>query len=206
MPYLPAVIVLMLIYMASLIGFTTPHQQQWFLYYTPYIVLLNALLLILYHRPFKRPFFAFLGLSLGLSTLLEVLAVQSTALYGNYAFGGSLGPQVQGVAWVMPWYAWVLAYSAGVLSDRLPVAGSVAKVAVGVLLMTGLAVLVHQVAPLLDFWSAVPIGRYALVWGILGVVLQSAWQRWAVVQQNAIAGFVYGGLLIFFTGVLMFLS
>lgn len=205
MPYLPAVLVLMLIYMASLIGFTTPHQQQWFLYYTPYIVVLNAVLLVLYHRPFKAPFFAFLGISLVLSAGLEWVAVHHTALYGSYAFGASLGPQVQGVPLAMPLYAWVLAYSASALSDRLPV-GTAVKVAIGTLLVAGLAVLVHQVAPLLDFWSAVPTMRYGLVWGALGLALQLIWQRGNIANENNIASFVYGGLLIFFFGVWLFLN
>ena len=206
MPYLPAVILLMLIYMASMIGLTTPHQQSWFLYYTPYIILLNVLLLVLYHRPFQRAFFLFLHLGLLVGAGIEGLAVATQSLYGPYVFGPSLGPTWQGVPWVMPLYWWVLAYSSGVLADRLKQSPMVLKVGLGAVLMAGLAVLIQQVAAPLDFWKVASSWRYGLGWLLGGLVLQWAWQRWKVAQSNAVAVYVYGGLLIFFAGIWLFLK
>lgn len=206
MPYLPAVLLLMLIYMASMIGFTTPHQQGWFLYYTPHMVVLNALLLVLYHRPYRWSFFAFLGLSCLWGTAVEVLALRTGAVYGAYAFGDSLGPLVFGMPWVMPLYWWVLAYSSASLSSQLLSARTAAKVILGTLLMAGLALLIQQVAAPLDFWKAESGWYYGLTWGCSGLVLQLAWHRWKVADSNRIAGFVYGGLLIFFLGVWLFLN
>ena len=89
----PAVILLMIVYMASLIGFTTPHQQAWYLYYTPYFILLNVVMLFLYQRPKDKAMALFSGGTFLVAITVEAIAVNTHTLYGIYSFGESLGPK-----------------------------------------------------------------------------------------------------------------
>lgn len=206
MPYVPAVVLLMLIYMASLVGVTMEHQRDWFLFYTPHIIVFNALLLALYHRPYRWPMGAFLVGSLVVGAVVEGASVYTGMPYGDYAYGNRLGPMVAGVPLILPLYWWILAYSSGRLAGGLGAQNDFLKILLGATLMAGLAVLIQSVAAPLGFWYAEATWRYGLSWWLAGVVLQMLWRRWSVADSNAIAGYVYGGLLIFFAGIVLFLK
>lgn len=204
----PAVLVLMLIYMASLIGFTTPHQQAWYLYYTPYFLLLNLVMLLVYQRVWNRHLVFFGGIVLITAALVEGIAVKTNALYGNYFFGASLGYQIAAVPIIIPIYWLVIITSTAILAAKIAPKSSVGRVLLGTGLTLGLILLIQQVASRLDFWHLAPtqIWQYALVQGIVALVLHFLFIHWKVSSNNRIAGYVYGGLLIFFIGVVSFLS
>ncbi len=204
----PAVIVLMLVYMASLIGFTTPHQQAWYLYYTPYFLLLNLIILLVYQRKWHRYLGFFGGVVLITAALIEGIAVETNALYGPYSFGASLGYQLSGVPLIMPVYWLIIVGSTAILAAKLLPKSAIGRVLIGTGLSLGLTILVQQVASRLDFWYLEPtqLWQYALVQGIVIGLLQALFIFWKVSSSNKMAGYIYGGLLIFFVGVVSFLS
>lgn len=208
MSYVPAVVLLMIIYMTSLVGFTTAHQQAWYLYYTPYFILLNAVLLLLYQKEWSKPTFYFGASALFLGFAVEVIAVQTASLYGSYSFGETLGFKALGVPLVLPIYWLVNALSTACLVHKLPLKNPWILSAFGALLMVLLTGFIHQVAPKLNFWSiSSPNGllRLSLVWFLFGFALQYLFIRLKVSAKNPMAVYVYGGLLIFFVGVFSFL-
>ena len=194
--------------MASLIGFTTPHQQAWYLYYTPYFLLLNLVMLLVYQRVWNRHLVFFGGIVLITAALVEGIAVKTNALYGNYFFGASLGYQIAAVPIIIPIYWLVIITSTAILAAKIAPKSSVGRVLLGTGLTLGLILLIQQVASRLDFWHLAPtqIWQYALVQGIVALVLHFLFIHWKVSSNNRIAGYVYGGLLIFFIGVVSFLS
>jgi putative membrane protein len=194
--------------MTSLVGFTTAHQQAWYLYYTPYFILLNAILLLLYQKEWSKSTLYFGASAILLGFSVEVLAVQTASLYGSYSFGETLGFRLAGVPLVLPIYWLVNALSTACLVNKLPLKNSWILSALGALLMVLLTGTIHQVAPKLDFWSiSSPNGfiRLSLVWFLLGFALQYLFIRLKVSEKNPMAVYVYGGLLVFFVGVLSFL-
>lgn len=208
MSYVPAVILLMIIYMTSLVGFTTAHQQAWYLYYTPYFILLNAILLLLYQKEWSKSTLYFGASAILAGFFVEVLAVQTASLYGTYIFGTTLGFTVLGVPLVMPIYWFINALSTACLVSKLPVKSPWILSALGALLMVLLTGIIHQVAPKLNFWSiSSPNGliRLSLISFLLGFALQYLFIRLKISTKNPMAVYVYGGLLIFFVGVLSFL-
>lgn len=208
MSYVPAVILLMVIYMASLVGFTTPHQQAWYLYYTPYFILLNAILLLFYQKEWSKSTFYFGASAMLLGFVVEVLAVQTTSLYGTYSFGTTLGLKAFGVPLVLPIYWLINALSTACLVHKLPLKNPWILSSFGALLMVLLTAIIHQVAPTLDFWSITSssgLNRLSLVTFLVGFALQYLFIRLDVSTKNPIAVYVYGGLLIFFVGVFSFL-
>lgn len=204
MSYVPAVILLMIIYMTSLVGFTTAHQQAWYLYYTPYFILLNAVLLLLYQKERSKSILYFGASALLLGFVAEVLAVQTN----NLSFGETLGFSFLGVPFIMPIYWFVNALSTACLVHKLPLKNPWVLSALGALLMVLLTGFIHQVAPKLDFWSiSSPNGFMLLSLSslVLGFALQYLFIRLKVPSKNPMAVYVYGGLLIFFIGVFSFL-
>jgi putative membrane protein len=203
----PAVILLMIVYMASLIGVTMPHQQAWFLYYTPYFMLLNALLLLFYQKHKTTAWGLFWGSCLLLGTAVELSALHTGALYGSYTFGESLGWKVMKMPVVMPLYWLVVVHSTAVVAARF-ITKPLGRLLLGTFLSLLLMVLIHLVAPRLDFWTfeAGALWRAVLVQGLVVALLQYLFVRWRVSSENAVAGYVYGGLLIFFVGVVSFLQ
>lgn len=208
MSYVPAVVLLMIIYMTSLVGFTTAHQQAWYLYYTPYFILLNAILLLLYQKEWSKSTLYFGASSILLGFVVEVIAVQTASVYGSYNFGETFGFRVVGVPLVLPIYWLVNALSTACLVHKLPLKNPWILSALGALLMVLLTGTIHQVAPKLDFWSiSSPNGflRLSLVWFLFGFALQYLFIHLKVGTKNPMAVYVYGGLLIFFVGLLSFL-
>lgn len=204
----PAVIVLMIVYMASLIGFTTPHQQAWYLYYTPYFLLLNLVMLLLYQRQWNRYAGFFGGIVLITAALVEGIAVYSNTLSGNYSFQTSLGYQIAGVPLIIPIYWLIIIGSTAILAAKVVPKSSVGRVLIGTSLTLILTITIQQVANNLNFWFLAPeqLWQYILVQGIVATLLHLLFVHWKVSSNNRIAGYVYGGLLIFFIGVISFLS
>lgn len=208
MSYVPAVILLMVIYMTSLVGFITPHQQTWYLYYTPYFILLNALLLGLYHKNWNKGIFKFIVATLSIGMFIEIIAVQSTVLYGNYRFGNSLGLQIMEVPLIMPIYWFILSYSTAIIVEKLPLKNQWISINIAAILMTGLSGLIQQVAAPLDFWyleGTTNLVRYLSLYFGVGLGIQYLFQQLTIDAKNPIAIYVYGGLLVFFLGLLNFL-
>ncbi|MGH1335367.1 MAG: hypothetical protein ACRBFS_04505 [Aureispira sp.] len=203
----PAVLLLMIVYMASMIGFTTPHQQAWYLYYTPYFLLLNALIFLVYQRQWNKSLVFFLGSTLVLGGLVEGLGVH-TALYGDYAFGASLGVKMGAVPLIMPIYWLIIVSSTAILAAKVWPKNTVGRLFTGVALSLSLTVLIQQVATRLDFWylEGRLLWQYIVVQGLIIALLHYLFIRWRVASENNIAGYVYGGLLIFFIGVVSFLK
>lgn len=204
----PAVIILMIVYMASMIGFTTPHQQAWYLFYTPHFLLLNLLILLVYQRQWDKTLGFFFGSTLVVSSLVEYLAVYSDVLYGNYSFGASLGPQLGSVPIIMPIYWLVIVGSTAILAAKIRPQNSIGRIIMGTTLSLSLMVLIQQVATRLDFWylESSLLWQYILVQGLAISLLQYLFVRWRVTKENIIAGYVYGGLFIFFIGIISFLK
>lgn len=208
MSYVPAVILLMIIYMASLVGFTTPHQQAWYLYYTPYFILLNALLLLVYQKEWSKSVLYFGASAILIGFTVEALTIQTSSLYGTYTFGKTLGISFLGVPLVMPIYWFVNALSTASIASKLPLKNSWVRCTLGAVLMVLLTAVIHQVAPKLDFWSMSSnnsLIRLSLVWFLVGFALQYLFIRLNTSSKNPMAVYVYGGLLIFFVGVFSFL-
>lgn len=204
----PAVILLMIVYMASLIGFTTPHQQAWYLYYTPYFLLLNGLILLLYQRDWNQQLGFFLASTMLLGSLVEGLGVHTGWLYGNYSFGETLGWKIAEVPAVLPVYWLVVVGSTAILAAKLLPNNSWGRILLSTALALGLTVLLQQVAAPLDFWflESGKLVQYILVQSLAVALLQYLFVAWKVSSKNAIAGYVYGGLLIFWVGVVSFLQ
>ena len=208
MKSLPAVIVLMLIYMTSLVGLTTPAQQSWYLTYTAFFLWMHAIFLLLYHQNWDKTAVLFCAALIVDSFIVESVLLHTQCLLTDYSFGSILGTSIMDVPITIGLYWFTLIYSTACLAGKLPVKNVLARTGIGTILMLGLLLLIHPIAQQLGFWehgSENMILYYGL-WTILCFAAHYFFHLKQMDSQNRIAVYVYGGLAIFFSGLLMFLN
>jgi uncharacterized membrane protein len=187
--YRPVLTLLILAYVAGIIGLQMPSLAPLFRSLVPYNLLGSLLLLLLFHPDWKPSFIFYCILAIKLGFLIEVLGVHTGSVFGHYVYGETLGwklwdvPVVIGLNWLM------LTYCCGVICERLPVRVYI-KTILAASLMILLDILIEPVAVRLDFWNwlgaAVPIRNY-LGWWIVSLVLLAIWYGLPFRKQNRLA-------------------
>lgn len=200
--WLPSAILLTAMHLAGLAGLNWPPTQPYFLLLVPFNLVATLALVLLAHRDFTRPFFAFCILTFLTGFFAEVVGVQTGLLFGNYTYGETLGWKVFGVPLLLGCNWLTLIYCTGIVADKYvgikwlkPVAASV--------LMVLIDILIEPVAMRLDFWSwqhnTVPLQNYAGWFGV-SLLLQILFQRLAPRSHNPLAGLAYAVQFAFFMG------
>lgn len=176
-------------YLAGLIGLNVPAAAPLFQFLTPLNLVASLGLLLLFHTNFRPAFWMYSLLAFAVGFLVEVAGVATGLIFGQYAYGDTLGfklaevPLIIGTNWLM------LSYICGSVTDRLSVPVW-AKVLLAAGLMTLLDVLIEPVAMRLDFWQweggVVPWQNYAAWFGV-SVVLFLAYFKLPFRKQNQLA-------------------
>ncbi|MFC5412821.1 carotenoid biosynthesis protein [Larkinella bovis] len=187
--YYPVLILLILAHIAGVIGLHLPSLAPLFRSLVPFNLLGSLGLLLLFHTDWNRPFLFYCVLVIVLGFLIEVLGVQTGFVFGNYAYGPTLGgalwdvPVIIGINWLL------LTYCCGVICDRLSVPVYL-KTMLAASLMVLLDTLIEPVAIRLDFWhwfeAEVPIRNY-LGWWIVSLVFLAIWYGLPFRKQNRLA-------------------
>lgn len=170
--YRRTLFVLIVLYAVGILGIGSNYWPP-FILLTP-INLLVSLGLVLWNHPSKNvelALFTVLVFVIGWSA--EWLGVNTGLLFGQYAYGKTLGPKIAetplmiGVNWVMITYAAGMVVNQWALKQKKWL-----KIITAAVLMVGIDFFIEPVAPLLDFWNwendIVPTQNY---WGWLGVSL-----------------------------------
>jgi len=202
MNYVIAVITLLVVYMTALIGFTTPSQQGWYLYYLPHFLFFNAFLLAAYADRKSANLAIYSIGSMVIGFFGEVVAVQQDWV----SYGSNLGYQVASTPLIMGVFWFIVTYSSACIVNKLP-AKRPLKILVTTIISIVLFSLLHQAAPTLGFWSQNSQAVLNFIAPtLISLVLAFAFFRMRVTSKNKIAVYVYGGLFVFAIGLIMFLK
>ncbi|WP_128548575.1 carotenoid biosynthesis protein [Larkinella soli] len=187
--YRPVVIVLTLAYLAGVVGLQVASSAPLFRQLVPFNLLASLALLLLFHSDWRPSFLFYCGLAFTLGFLIEVLGVQTGYVFGDYAYGPTLGwglwdvPLIIGVNWLM------LSYCCGVICDR-PALPVYLKTILAASLMVLLDILIEPVAIRLDFWTwfgaDIPLRNY-LGWWIVSLVILAIWYGLPFRKENPLA-------------------
>lgn len=140
---------LVLVYVSGAIGFVM--NPSFFLPFTPYTLLLTCLIFLLYQPYHNRSFaIAFVSIA-GIGFLAEVLGVYSGQVFGVYHYGNALGSKLFGVPLVISLNWALLITAASGLVIKLTTNRWLFSLCVSAV-VTGIDVLIEQVAPRIDFW------------------------------------------------------
>ncbi len=195
-----AFVLLILIYIAGIIGLAFPASRAIFQALTPFSLWTSALLLILFQENKDRNFLLFAIITFLVGYLSEVLGVHTGLIFGDYSYGATLGfklwkvPILIGANWL------ILVLASGYLANSFPIAPWL-KPIIAALLMVGLDILIEPVAVYFDFWSwaggSIPFKNY-IGWFAISLILQILFFKLPFTKYNFLASKVFIIQLFFF--------
>jgi putative membrane protein len=189
-------------YIAGVIGIGLPIHPD-FVRLTPFNLLLSAAIVLSFHEARTQRFWYFLGISFLVGFWIEVLGVNTGAIFGVYQYDYVFGYKVLGTPLLIGLNWLLTAYCCGtaafwILPKEKPIWVAILAAA----FMTSLDILVEPVAMRYGFWSwegdVVPLQNY-VAWFATGFVLQYLFIRWRIPERNGLA------LLLLLCQILFFL-
>jgi putative membrane protein len=190
---------MLVLYAVGLVGLNGAHRD-WFLSATPITLGMTLGLLLLNHEDWRPSFWIFMFATMLLGFGMEVLGVKTGLIFGEYAYGSSLGWKLFEVPLLIAGNWLLLTYSAGAVLARmkwhwLP------KLLIAASLLCALDFLIEPVAMALDFWQweggIVPMRNY-VAWWLLGAVMLGLFFGLKFEKHNKLAPAVLGLQLAFF--------
>ncbi|MBC7524312.1 MAG: carotenoid biosynthesis protein [Flavobacterium sp.] len=141
---------LILVYVSGCIGFVL--NPSFFSPFTPYTLLLTCFVFLI-HSPLenKKNIFSFFSIAL-LGFIIEVIGVKTGLIFGKYSYGNGLGYKLLDVPLIIS-INWAILICAGIITVNRIFANKLTVLSVAALLVTGIDLLIEQVAPKLDFWQ-----------------------------------------------------
>jgi putative membrane protein len=141
---------LILVYVSGSVGFVL--NPSFFSPFTPFTLLLTCFVFLIHSPlPFTKFIFSFFVIAF-LGFIIEVIGIKTGLLFGNYSYGNGLGYKILGVPLVIS-INWAMLICAGTITVSRIFANKLTVLGVSALLVTGIDLLIEQVAPKLDFWQ-----------------------------------------------------
>jgi len=141
---------LILVYVSGSIGFVV--NPPFFSPFTPYTLLLTCFVFLI-HSPLadKKFIIAFFSIAF-LGFIIEVIGVKTGLIFGKYSYGNGLGIKLLDVPLIIS-INWAMLICAGIRIVSSIFANKIKVLVVAALLVTGIDLLIEQVAPKLNFWQ-----------------------------------------------------
>lgn len=197
-----SIVILLVLYTVGIGGMFSQHRA-WFLSLTPMTLLVSTILLLLTHKDWRWAFFLVSVICLTTGFGIEVAGVETGMIFGEYAYGETLGwkwidvPLIIGCNW------FILVYTSGVVVSRIRTSRPV-RALIAASTMTLLDLLIEPVAIAFDFWhwkdGTPPLQNY-LAWFAVAFSLSMLFQSINFLRRNAVAPvllilqFVFFGIL-----------
>ncbi|MBY0424602.1 MAG: carotenoid biosynthesis protein [Cytophagales bacterium] len=198
--YRVSLIVLLVTYAVGILGFQLDYFRELFLFLTPFHLLLTAFLLIVNSPDKGIKIWVYFTISGILGYLVEVLGVKTGLIFGNYAYGPTLGlklfdvPLMIGVNWFL------LTYSIGMVTQKI-VGGHWFSIIFGSVVLVSLDYFIEPVAIRFAFWSwdagDVPLHNY-IGWFGTSLVLMAIFRQFKFSTINPLAIYILVAQILFF--------
>ncbi|MEO8886062.1 MAG: carotenoid biosynthesis protein [Mucilaginibacter sp.] len=196
-----AIVLIILFHLVGLAGVFIPELKPLMLQIVPWHLLLMFLLLLFTHRTINGRFIVFFILIFIIGFAAEWVGVHKAWLFGNYAYGDTLGIKWQGIPLIVGINWFLLTYSTGVLLQRVAVKSLFARLFYGGILLTLLDFLIEPVAIRDHYWhwaggSDIPLKNY-VTWFVLSAIMLFIFEKFRFKKQGLagpvllIAQFVY---------------
>lgn len=199
-----AIIVIILFHAVGLVGFCIPALRPLFLQLVPWHLLLMLVVTVLSHAGRDNKFYVFIAIAFLLGFIAEWTGVHTGLLFGNYAYGKTLGlklveiPLMIGVNWFL------LVYATGITLQHSRLKSPIMRVLTGAAILVVLDLLIEPVAIKFDYWSwtdgTIPLKNY-LCWFLLSAVMLFVFEAFKFKKQSRaglvllITEFVFFGVL-----------
>jgi len=197
---------LIVLYAAGLIGLSIPEYRAIFQPLTPYTLWFTGFICLYFYptRNFKT--YAGFALLFIAAWLVELAGTQTGKLFGEYAYGNTLGVKIAGVPLVIGMNWIILLMSTNAVVEEWNFGGHFGKAALGAALMTFLDFFIEPVAIHLDFWqwklNQVPAQNFA-AWWLVSFVFHFTYQQMELNQKSSLYRLVALLQFMFFIGLLI---
>ncbi|MEO0471696.1 MAG: carotenoid biosynthesis protein [Bacteroidota bacterium] len=196
-----AVIIFLVIWhQVGVIGLHLEETRLLFQQLVPLNLLLSTACLTFFHRKWNFTFGVFCLAVFWMGYLIEVLGVRTGLIFGNYAYGNSLGPKVSSVPPMIGLNWLMLTYMGGVIANSVlkhPLLGP----AIGATLMVLMDIMIEPMAIRYDFWiwdgGSIPLQNY-IAWWVISYVFVYGFYALKMNIRNQIAGPLYVIQFLFF--------
>lgn len=159
---------LIVLYASGLIGMHVPAVSATFISLVPLTLWFTGFICFWYFpKPSTQAYILLFSIAVA-GWMLEVAGVRTGQIFGEYAYGRTLGYQVVnvpitiGINWVL------LVMVTGAVVQEWNVGGKIGRAALGAGLMTALDVLIEPVAVHFDFWqwnnNNIPVQNFIAWW------------------------------------------
>ncbi|MGC9150849.1 MAG: carotenoid biosynthesis protein [Microbacter sp.] len=188
-------------YTVGVVGMLVPAWFPFFLQLVPWALMLSFVGLLLFHsrHGYRKSLAVFAGLYL-LGFFIEVVGVNSGAVFGKYQYENTLGlqlfhtPLMIGINWIF------LSYTA--VSMMQNVTKNVLVQMVGApLVMLGYDLVLEPMAPIMKMWrwdgSMVPLQNY-IAWWIIGFLFVAIYKAFRIETKNKMAFVLFCCQFFFF--------
>lgn len=194
-----ASIAIVLWYLVGIAGFMIRQFQPYFQQLTPWGMLVATILLVYFHEPKNLKSILILSAIALLGFIVEVIGVNTQAIFGYYIYGKTLGPKLFSTPLVIGLNWLILIYGITVLAE--PIRNTWYFPLVGATAMVIFDWLMEPVAIANDMWywafEFIPLKNYIdwfLVSGFLFLMIRIL----KVEFNNRIAGILFAMQVVFF--------
>lgn len=197
---------LVLLYGAGLIGLSYPEFRPYFQPLTPYTLWFTGIV-CLYLYPTKN-FKTYAGFALLFiaAYLVELAGIKTGKIFGQYAYGHTLGIKIAGVPLVIGMNWIILLMGTNAVVEEWNIGGIFGKAAIGAGLMTFLDLFIEPVAMYFDFWqwklNQVPAQNFA-AWWLVSFVFHYIYQEMELNQKSSLYRLVALLQFVFFIALLV---
>lgn len=202
-------IALVIFFGAGLAGFAIPATREFFTGLTPVALILSFLTLFAFHHStggLRNP--AMFALILLAGFFIEVAGIRTGIIFGDYAYGKGLGPQLLNVPVLIGFNWLMMVYSTRIIAAGIFASPSV-RIITASLLMLVYDIVLEQVAPTLGMWQfsgGNPPLRNYVSWFSLSILFHSLLTLSGTRYYNRIAPFVFFLQFLFFIALFIILS
>ncbi|WP_319589550.1 carotenoid biosynthesis protein [uncultured Draconibacterium sp.] len=206
--YRYVVLFLIIFYAVGITGLSISATRPFFIYLTPFALLLSSFIVALFHSKFSAKTIVVFIFIYAASFIVELIGVNTGSIFGNYTYGHGLGvklvntPLIIGLNWLL------LVYVSNSVME-LTTWNPVVKVFGASFLLLVYDVLLEQVAPQFAMWtfseSAVPVQNY-VAWFLLALLFSLVINLLKINIKNRIAPVVFGIQALFFAALLLTLN
>jgi len=199
-----AIKLVVLFHLVGLAGLLIAAARPLFLQLVPYHLLLMMLVLFYTHDGFNKKFAGFFLFVFIVGFTVEWIGVHTGKLFGNYAYGPTLGLQIDDIPVIMGINWFLLIYATGVTLQYLPIKAISVRVFAGALLLVLLDLLIEPVAIRLNYWhwvdKAIPLNNY-LCWFIISMAFLLVFELLRFRKQSLVAVILLVCQFIFFAAL-----
>ena len=173
--------------------------KDWFIPKTPLNLIVIALLLIVNYPIVRLKTYLAFFIAFFVGMLVEIAGVQTGVIFGEYYYGGNMGPKILDVPYMIGVNWAVMSFVSAAISARFLNSKALVMV-VGALLMVAFDLVLEQAASVLDYWhwagDVIPLRNY-IAWFVVSLGLQWMIHKLAPPEEFKYSLNLYVSQLIF---------